>query len=153
MKKQTKNMLWVFFIIFIMFGSSFAFILMSVVPEQSQTQTNLPTNYVIDGYLDETFKQAYIQRGLTILEFHYYEGCCPDLIVYTESLPGELENQIIVEKILDNPIGSNPRISLESIRGIEERNVSSMDDIFSPLCNILVKPPIDCALLNMTDYR
>lgn len=146
MKKQTKKLMWVFFIVFIMAGSSIAYIIIGTIPEIEE-QEQQPKEFVIEGKLNETLKEIYIGKGYTVMEFHYYENCCPSLLAYVDSLPEELNHQLIVEKIKDS---EHSWVLIESINDRKEGNVTKMIEVFELLCNVLIKPPMDCGLLNRT---
>ncbi len=149
MKKSTKRMVWAFFIIAVMFGSTFTYVILSVIPETNPQQIPDPTVFVVDGYLNETLKVAYLPRGYTIAEFHYYGGCCPELQLYVDALPDELltydnKKQLVIQKIND---GAGPYFIAESIYGEAEKNTTTITDVFDVLCKVLRRPPIDCALM------
>ena len=144
MKKSNKKIIWALFIIIVMFGSSLAYVALSVIPEQTTPQFTAPNELVIEGMLNETLKEVYIPRGYTLMEFHYYEGCCQEIQFYIDALPEMLEKQLIVEKIKD---GTGPAIVAESIYGKDERNITAVDDVFESLCKVLTKPPPDCGIM------
>ncbi|MBI5060888.1 MAG: hypothetical protein HZB67_01085 [Candidatus Aenigmarchaeota archaeon] len=146
MKKSTKKVLWALFIIIVMFGSTFTYVILSAIPETAPQQFQEPAEFLVSGYMNETLKEVYISRGYTIMEFHYYDGCCQELQFYIDALPEELEKQLIIEKIND---GTGPRILAKSMYGLEERNVTTIDDVFVSLCKLLAKPPIDCGLMEL----
>jgi hypothetical protein len=149
MKKQTKKLVWAMFIIIVMFGSSFAYVIISVTPETPAPQIQQPKEFVVNGQINQTLRDGYLSLGYTILAFHYYENCCQDVQFYAEALPAELNNQLIVEKIQD---GTGPSISVESRLGTDARNITSASDILESLCKVMPKPPADCGLmvLNIT---
>jgi len=146
MRKQTKRLMWVIFIVIVMFGSSFAFIIISVVPEKPIPKPEEPTEFIVDGMINQSQKELWISMGYTIMEFHYYENCCADLQIYVDALPEELNNQLVVEKIQD---GTGPSMIAESRFGKEEKNVTTLQDVFMPLCGILTKPPADCGFMQL----
>ncbi len=147
MKKDQKRQLIVLFMVVAMFGSSFAFIIMNAFGEEPQQQNSI--EFIVDYQLEQWQKDEYISRGFTVMEFHYKEGCCQDFLVYINSIPNvdDLKvsgtSQVITQKILSDT--ENPYVVVESIYGREERNVSSIMDIFSSLCLVLAMPPSDCA--------
>jgi len=148
--KDSRKKLIVLFIVVIFFGSSLAFIIFEATQYQvpSTQATKIPDNMVVDGRLsNETVSQLY-QNGYTIMEFHYYENCCPDIISTIESLPSELQYQILVQKIKDNPAGQAPWVDVRSIYGNNAYNITGITEIIPPLCKVLVKPPMECGLIN-----
>ena len=148
MKKETKKKLLVIVIALVMFFSSAAWIIVGAVPLNPQTpgvQTQVPSNYIVEGKLDDTVATQYLQNGFSLMEWHYYTGCCPDLQLFVEALPGELENQIVVQKISDT--SNDTWVSARSLRGEQQWNVSSASELLPPLCEILLKPPVECGLM------
>ena len=151
MRKQTKRRIWAFIIIFIMFGSTIAFVALGIFtgtpPQQQQQQeVSTPVKFVVDEKIDLSTREQYIQRGYSILEFHYYENCCRELQFYIGTMPENLEFQLIVEKRKDLNTDDQPWISIESLQGSMEKNVTDISDLFEPVCTILLKPPPDCFL-------
>jgi len=148
MKKETKKQLLVIVIALVMFFSSAAWIIVGAVPLNPQTpgvQTQVPSNYIVEGKLDDTIATQYLQNGFSLMEWHYYTGCCPDLQLFVEALPGELENQIIVQKINDTQ--NETWASARSLRGEQLWNVTNATDLLPPLCEVLLKPPVECGLM------
>ncbi|MEM7817776.1 MAG: hypothetical protein QXL81_03075, partial [Candidatus Aenigmatarchaeota archaeon] len=84
------------------------------------------------------------QRGYSVMEWHYYEGCCPDLMLFVEGLPAEVENQLIVQKVADSDW---TWANVKSLRGERSWNVTEFDDLLGPLCEVLLKPPVECGLM------
>jgi hypothetical protein len=148
MKKETKKQLLVIVIALVMFFSSAAWIILGAAPVNSQQQsgqTQVPENLIVEGRLSDETATQLLQRGFSLMEWHYYTGCCPDLQLFVEALPGELENQIVVQKINDTQ--NETWASVRSLRGEQTWNISSVNDLLPPLCEILLKPPVECGLM------
>jgi hypothetical protein len=143
MKKQTKMAILVVFLALTMFGSSAAFIIVSgfAPPQQSQQERKAPERFVVDGYVDFASHDSYLSQGYTLLEFHYQEGCCPELIANVEALPAELEFQMVVQKVPD----TKNYFVAESFRGRRQFNATGVLEVLFGLCDVLASPPPDCA--------
>jgi len=147
MKKNTKNQILVIVIAFVMFSSTLAFVITGIAPmnqQQNQGQTQVPDNFVVEGTLNQDVATQLLQRGYSLMEWHYYEGCCADLIMFVEALPTELENQLIVQKISDS---NYTWASVKSIRGEQTWNITKSSELIGPLCDVLLKPPLECGLM------
>ncbi|MFH1630814.1 MAG: hypothetical protein ABIA21_01150 [Candidatus Aenigmatarchaeota archaeon] len=151
--KSIKKKMIGLFIVIIFFASSIAFIAFQSFDTtiQEPTNTKLPDNMVIDGNLDEAVSYEFYRRGYTIIEFHYFENCCPDVLSTMDTLPQQLEfdggYQIIIQKIKENISLSYPWVFADSIYGNVTYNITNISIIIPPLCNILAKPPMECGLL------
>jgi len=148
MKKQTKKLILVGFLALTMFFSTIAWVIFSgipVGPQQQSGQTQVPENFVVEGYLNSDTAAQLLQRGYSIMEWHYYGGCCPDLMLFVEAMPAELEYQLLIQKIAD--AANETRASVRSLRGEQQWSVSSAGDLLGPLCEILLKPPVECGLM------
>jgi len=152
MKKETKKQLLVIVIALVMFFSSAAWIIVGAAPLNPQTpgvQTQVPSNYVVEGKLDDTVATQYFQNGFSLMEWHYYDGCCADLMLFVDALPAELEYQLLIQKI--NDTSNETWASVHSLRGEQQWNVSSASELLPPLCEILLKPPVECGLMQFGD--
>ena len=130
---------------------SLSFLVVGCKKKTTTTQTDvsmIPKTQVIDGKLDQKLIDQLFSNGYTIMEFHYFEGCCKDVISVIDVLPSELQNQAVVQKIKDAQPGQPPWIFAESRFGNATYNVSGINDILPPLCKVLFKPPIDCGLIS-----
>lgn len=150
MKKDTKKLLLVGFLALTMFFSSIAWIIFSVPFGQPQTEgeVNIPDNLIVDGYVSNATAIPLLQRGYSVMEFHYYSGCCPDLISFVDALPADLEYQIIVQKITDS---NSTWAYVRSLRGEKEWNITTVSDLLPSLCEILLKPPLECGLMQFVN--
>jgi hypothetical protein len=157
MKKNMKKQLLVGFLALTMFFSSAAWIFLSaapVNPQQQGNQTQVPENFVVEGRLTDDIATQFLQRGYSLMEWHYYEGCCADLMLFVEALPNDVSftdpqsgstvRQLIVQKISDS---NSTWATVRSLRGEQQWNVSSANDLLPPLCEVLAKPPVECGLM------
>ncbi len=154
MKKAQKKQLMAFLIIFVLFGSTIGFVVINAVPEEKQQNNQI--EYNINHMLDAATRDMYMSYGLTLLELHFSEGCCEDLIVYVDSIEQTDiykdggTSQIVVQKIAESV--EKPYIVAESMTGSERKEVKTISDIFSTLCMVMVSAPAECgaARLNWT---
>lgn len=147
MKKETKRMLIVVFLALTMFFSSAAWIIVGAAPLNQQRQggeNQTPENFVVEGRMNESVADGFFQRGFSLMEWHSYVGCCPDLTAFAEGLPAELEYQLILQKISDS---NQTWATVRSLRGEATWNVTQISELLGPLCDVLLKPPIDCGLM------
>ena len=147
MKKQTQKIIMTLIIVFLLGLSTIAFVILSAttLPENS-AEINPPEAQIIDGYVNESFREYYLQNGYTLMEYHYYIGCCKRIGPYIDFLPEALGNQLIIQKIE----GSEYFINLESIAGKEEKIApEDQSELLNSLCAVLVKSPMECGLLMM----
>jgi len=148
MKKQKKMTLLALFVVFTMFGSSFAFIIVGGFGSPSNRgqdpqgeQITAPTEFVVDGYISFQNANTFLQRGYTLLEFHRPEGCCPNFQATINALPSELDFQMVVQNIEDD----DTFFAAESFRGRKDFNATTILDVIFELCDVLASPTPDCA--------
>lgn len=141
-------MILVLALVLVMFFSSVAFVINGLAPLSAQTaETKLPDKFVLDGRVSADVETLALQNGMTVMEWHDYNGCCPDLEAYIDVLPSELSYQVLIQKLSDSNAGSGTWVFAKSIRGEKTWNASSYSDLLPPLCDVLVKPPIECGLV------
>ena len=152
MNKDRKKRIMGMAIIVIFFGSTFVFIAFDALVNQSatvntnQNNAGIPDNFVSDEMLNENIASQLYQRGYTIAEFHYYEGCCEDIAAAVKKLPAEFEYQIIVQQIKDAESGSQPWLYAKSVYGEANYTLSSINNLTKPMCGVLAKPPLECGI-------
>lgn len=146
MKKQMQKTVMTIIIVVLLAMSTIAFVVISSVsPEQTSQNLELPTQNVIDGYINESYRQAYLSKGYTLMEYHYYEDCCKNISVFVDYLPEVIGTQLIIQKIKD----TDYYINLESAFNTEEKiTPQTSEELLRPLCKTLTKTPIDCGLLS-----
>lgn len=125
--------------------STIAFVVISSVsPEQTTQKLELPKQSVIDGYINESYRQEYLSQGYTLMEYHYYDGCCKNISIFIDYLPEVIGTQLVIQKIKD----TDYYINLESVFGKEEKITPNTNEaLLRSLCKTLTKTPIDCGLL------
>lgn len=154
MKKSTKQMIIVGFLAFTLLGSSIAFVIGSGLgtltgDQQQQQGQATPTQFVVNGYLDSASHNNFLSRGYTLMEFHYQEGCCQDLLASVDELPAELEFQLVVQKIPDK----KTYFLAESFRERMQFNATTVLQVLYGLCDVLAAPPPDCAFRGNSTQR
>jgi hypothetical protein len=144
MKKQIKKTVMTIIIVVLLATSTIAFVVISSVsPEQTSENLELPTQNVIDGYINESYRQLYLSNGYTLMEYHYYEDCCKNISTFVDYLPEVIGTQLVIQKIKD----TDYYITLESAYGIESKlTPQTNEDLLKSLCRILTRAPIDCGL-------
>jgi hypothetical protein len=149
MRKSQKTQLIVLIMVILMFGSSFAFIILGNEPKQ---ETISEFKYIYDEPIDDSVRSNYLRNGFTILQFHYNGSCCEETLIYLDQMPNDNSlkyqgiTQIIVEKIIED---TEPYIVAESMYDLQQNNRTSFQDIFHTLCNVLVAPPTECGFMQL----
>ncbi|MBI4895901.1 MAG: hypothetical protein HY831_05405 [Candidatus Aenigmarchaeota archaeon] len=145
MKKQMQKTVMTIIIVVLLAMSTIAFVVISSVSPEQTTQTlELPKQSVIDGYINESYRQTYLSKGYTLMEYHYYDNCCKNISPFIDYLPEVIGTQLVVQKIKD----TDYYINLESAFGTEEKiKPDTNEDLLRSLCKVLTKTPIDCGLL------
>ncbi|MBI5332918.1 MAG: hypothetical protein HZB65_05050 [Candidatus Aenigmarchaeota archaeon] len=145
MKKKTQKIIMTLIIVFLLGASTIAFVAIGG-NENTPQEIILPDKQIIDGYLSQPIKEAYLQKGYTIMEYHYYIGCCKKIGPYIDFLPDAVGSQLIIQKIEDKEY----YINLQSVLGREEKIApEDQSELLGSLCNVLSKAPIECGLLMM----
>ena len=150
MKKATKKLIATLAIVVTLGLSSISFVFLLNSPTQvtqNNNQTDQPPTGVIKGRLSSTQKLDYINRGYTIIEYHYFSGCCKEIEPYIEAVPDTVGNQAIVEKIEDDRY----YVLMESVLGEKNSTPSTSKELLVLLCDVLLQPPIECGLVKIGD--
>jgi hypothetical protein len=147
MKKQTKTIITTLVIVIIMGFSTIAFVVLERIPETGVQTIEKPTKFVYDGKLNESYREAYMKMGYSLLEFHRYQGCCQMLEFQIEALPEYLDGLIIEKVDNESTRQTGPYVRAESILSETQTNSTNFTDIFNAICTTLPKPPIDCGLM------
>lgn len=154
MKKSTKQLIIVLFII-LMFGmSTIAFVVTGIVgnTQQQQQQFRPLESTVVEGDLDPVYESTYIQKGFTWLKFYYTEADAA-FLSFIDSLPSAYttnngQTQLIVQKI-NSAYGSNSNyIIVSSQQGVEELTENDESEIVQALCRLLTVVPAECAFVS-----
>lgn len=141
----------IFFII-LMLGSTVAYSVISAIRvSQPGEETSLPETNVIDYELSASQEKLLLQNGKVIAKFAYGVSCweCPQQKSYLESFARQYPNQIFLEEIAGNATVKNSILTFNSIRGYETLTNITQENILDVFCELMVQPPVDCALRNI----
>ncbi|MBI2005246.1 MAG: hypothetical protein HYS80_00600 [Candidatus Aenigmarchaeota archaeon] len=116
----------------------------SFYPKQN---TQLPESNIINYQLDSSLRDALIQYGATIITFEYNMGCnnCVDQKSTLEFFANEYKQQIWLEEIMDDSLDAS-EMTLSSVYGEDSLIDANETQIVNSLCNLMVAPPVACAL-------
>lgn len=145
MKFKFKSSWIGLFLIAIMLFSTFAYaVIQSFYPRQN---TQLPESNIVNYQLDASLKDALIQYGRTIITFEYNLGCnnCVNQKSTLEFFANEYKEQIWLEEVSDESLDVS-KITISSIYGEEKLVDANETGIASSMCNLMVSPPVACAL-------
>ena len=147
MKKRTSVVIGIFFI-FLMFGSTIAYTLLSAFrTEEKKDEVELPKTSIVYEELEETVENLAVANGKTIIKLYYNVLCegCQDQKTYLEYVTNQNSGKIILEELTDNNANA-PKVNIRSQKGSDELVNATSDAVYDSLCNLIVYPPVDCAL-------
>ncbi len=149
MKKSTKKLVFLIFILITFTLSSIAFVVVNIAGGQQQQEQLKPLeSFVIEGDIDPRLESAYLSNGFTFLKYYYkekddaleqYINLLPDLTITNFN-----QKQLYVQKIQ----GNSNRINIRGPYGDKILTSANMTEsnIFQTLCNTLLFAPPECAL-------
>jgi hypothetical protein len=149
MKNRTSAVVGLFFI-FLMFGSTIAYTLLSGSGFSiggNKEEVSLPSTNIVYGELAKNVETFAMSKGRTIVKFYYNALCngCQEQKTYLEYTANQNAGGIILEELTDNNINA-PKVSIMNQRGSDELVNATNDAVFDSLCNLMFNPPVDCAL-------
>jgi hypothetical protein len=150
MKKRTSVIVGVFFI-FLMFGSTLAYTILSAFrTEEKKEEVSLPSGNIVYEELKEDVENFAVSEGRTLIKFYYNALCtgCSGQKTYLESVTSQNSGKILLEELTDSTAHA-PKVNIRSQRGSDELVNATNDGVFESLCNLMVYPPVDCALKNV----
>ncbi len=136
-------------LIFLMFGSTFAYAVIQSVstPSQQSNQNPLPTG-IIDYELSDFQTTELLRNGYTLMRYNYNITCvkCGQDRLMIEQLAeiDKFKNQIVVQELVS---GNPGELTITSVYGQETLSDFVADDVIVSLCKLLVSPPVECAVL------
>lgn len=141
-------------LIFLMFGSTFAYaVIQSVnIPNQNQNEQTLqiPTG-VIDYELSANQQVELLRAGYTIMDYRYNfacEQCIKERSLLSQIVQSrEFQNQIVLQEILSENAGN---LTIKSVFGEETLTNFDSTDVTSSLCRIVASPPPECVVFQIT---
>jgi len=130
------------FFIVLMFGSTFAYGLMSLF-SQPTNQLQIPQDKILLYELNEQQKTYLLRRYYTLIEYRYSSGCleCIDMKNELERITFNSDGQIYLQEILSE--GSD-RITIKSLNGAKTITKPTANETQEAVCNILLQRPMWC---------
>jgi hypothetical protein len=147
MKKRISTIIGIFFI-FLMSGSTIAYTLLSAFKnEEKKEEVSLPKANIVYEELNETVENLAVTNGKIIVKLYYNALCvgCQEQKTYLEYITNQNSGKIILEELTDNNVNA-PKANIRSQKGSDELVNATSDDVYDSLCNLMVYPPVDCAL-------
>ena|SRR3990170_5362560 len=144
MKIKKTGIIAIFFML-IMLLSTFAFSFIQSGNTSDSGPATLPEDNII--YYELTFDQENlaIGKGFTVAKFYYYTTCidCGDRLSLLEYMANNFPSQVMVQEITTNGTTS---LSMRSYLGEKNLVNATQEQIFKAFCDLMVKPPITCAV-------
>ncbi len=138
------------FLIGMMFFSTFAYVIIQSFSYKTGSSEPLKSN-VINYYMEPNLRTAYLQSGATIISLQYSDKCvdCLNMKYDLEYLANTYSQQIILEEVSNQNV-DKPTTTVSSAFG--ERTVigSNSTELLSALCSLMVYPPAQCAVSNLS---
>jgi len=130
------------FFIVLMFGSTFAYGIMSLF-NQPTDQLQIPQDKILNYELDEQQKTYLLRSYFTLVEYRYSSGClgCIDMKNELERITFNSEGQIYLQEILSE--GSD-RITITSLNGEKTITKPAINETQEAVCNLLLQRPVWC---------
>jgi len=139
----TKKMkIMALFFIFLMFGSTIAYGIMSLF-NQPTDQLQIPQDKILNYELSEQQKTYLMRSYFTLIEYRYSSGCleCIDMKNNLERITINSEGQIYLQEILSD--GSD-RVTITSLNGAKTITNPTVNETQEAVCSILLQKPIWC---------
>jgi hypothetical protein len=112
------------------------------------TKVEIPTKNILEEELKPEQKNYLLEKGYTLIEIRYSLNCenCLSQKNLLEQIANSqgFKEQIFLQNIADNT--NVPKIKIESIYGTKILENESQEKIIDALCELLVNPPLACAL-------
>jgi hypothetical protein len=111
-------------------------------------RVEIPTKNILEEELKPEQKNYLLEKGYTLIEIRYSLNCenCLSQKNLLEQIANSqgFKEQIFLQNIADNT--NVPKIKIESIYGTKILENESQEKIIDALCELLVNPPLVCAL-------
>ena len=143
MKKETKQKIFIFFVILMFGSSSIAYVFIGFGDDGDELE--VLTDFIVEHELNAVTEQYYIQRGYTFMRYLYQIK--DENYFLLQELPDiyrtlQDQKQIIIERIESNItelqiVNSNNKVI------IAQENLT-FDNIYESLCNTLLSVPTEC---------
>jgi len=130
------------FFIMLMFGSTFAYGIMSLFNQPSD-QIQIPQEKILNYELNEQQRTYLLRRYFTLVEYRYSSGCldCIDMKTELERITMNSEGQIYLQEILSD--GSD-KITITNLNGAKSITSPTVNETQEAVCNLLLQRPIWC---------
>jgi len=130
------------FFIVLMFGSTFAYGLMSLF-NQPTDQIQIPQDKILNYELNEQQKTYLMRSYFTLIEYRYSSGCleCIDMKNSLERITMNSEGQIYLQEILSD--GAD-RVTITNLNGMKTITNPTVNETQEEVCNLLLQKPIWC---------
>jgi len=111
-------------------------------------RVEIPNKNILEEELKPEQKNYLLEKGYTLIEIRYSLNCenCLSQKNLLEQIANSqgFKEQIFLQNIADNT--NVPKIKIESIYGTKILENESQEKIIDALCELLVNPPLACAL-------
>lgn len=130
--------------VFLMAGSTFAFALLNAF-KNPEEDIQIPNQRIIDFKLNEQQRSFLLQRGYTLIEYQYYNGCleCGSIKSNLEGWTQNSDNQIFLQELVSDQ-DSIHSVTITSLRGQKSINNPTNEDIQTNICNLIINRPLWC---------
>ena len=126
------------------------------------TNVQLPTTNIVDYELAPEQETEILRQGKTIIRFEYSLAC--EKCLETQSILEQLVNlnkfkdQVVLEEI-KSASGDLPKVNIigftigDNQISVNQNNLQGVNvtesQIINSLCNLMIQPPVECALRNV----
>jgi len=118
------------------------------------SKTQLPSTNIIDYQLSIDQEQLLLTQGKTVMKYSYSSTCveCLTFANQLEGLANSMSGQVFVEKLLQTSANQTAALTLTSSQNSKIYSNPTTNDLIDGLCDVLISPPVDCAVrkLNTT---
>ncbi len=130
------------FFIVLMFGSTFAYGIMSFF-NQPTDQLQIPQDKILNYELTDQQRTYLLGRYFTLIEYRYSSGCleCIGMKNDLERITLNSEGQIYLQEILSD---GSEKITITSLNGAKTLTNPTINQTEDVICNILLQRPIWC---------
>jgi len=137
-----KMKIMALFFIVLMFGSTFAYGIMSLFGEKGN-QLQIPQDKILNYELNEQQKTYLMQRGYTLIKYDYSSGCleCIDVKSNLERITQNSDGQIYLQEIT---LEASNKINIVSLNGQKTINKPTVNQTEEAVCNLLLQRPLWC---------
>ena len=144
--KLTKSKIIGIFFIILMLIPAYSFI-SGIRTSQPPTESTLPGTNIIDYELTAQQEELLLQNGKVVAKFVYSVNCleCLQQKSYLESFAKQYSNQIFLVEI-SNATSQKSTLIVNSLRGSDTLTNVTQENILNAFCELMLQPPIDCAL-------